>query len=107
MLLSQDFCRVCQDNLNRFPRAGYALRRFIRSVRRIGCYKCVWEVILMKDLLRKKKLWYVLGSVLVVVLIFLISGTPAFVITTAAAKKLPIYCVQRDDDCVSLTFDAA
>lgn len=61
----------------------------------------------MKALLRKKKLWYALGSVLVVALIFLISGTPAFISTAAAAKKLPIYCVQRDDKCVSLTFDAA
>ena len=61
----------------------------------------------MKALFRKKKLWYALGSVLVVALIFLISGTPAFINTAAATKKLPIYCVQRDDKCVSLTFDAA
>ncbi len=44
---------------------------------------------------------------LVVVLIFLISGSPAIVSTSLASKKLPIYCVQRDDKRVSLTFDAA
>ena len=58
-------------------------------------------------LLRSKKLWYAVGSVFAVALIFLISGTPAFVSTAAATKKLPIYCVQRDDKRVSLTFDAA
>ena len=61
----------------------------------------------MKKLLQNKKTWYAVGSVLVIALIFLISGTPAFISTAAAAKKLPIYCVQRDDKCVSLTFDAA
>ena len=61
----------------------------------------------MKKLLQNRKIWYAVGSVLVIALIFLISGTPAFVTTSAATKKLPIYCVQRDDKCVSLTFDAA
>ena len=61
----------------------------------------------MKKLLQNRKIWYAVGSVLVIALIFLISGTPAFVTTAAATKKLPIYCVQRDDKCVSLTFDAA
>ena len=61
----------------------------------------------MKKLLQNRKIWYAVGSVLVIALIFLISGTPAFVTTAAATKKLPIYSVQRDDKCVSLTFDAA
>ena len=61
----------------------------------------------MRKLLRNKRIWYAIGSVLAVALIFLISGTPAFVSTAAATKKLPIYCVQRDDKRVSLTFDAA
>ena len=61
----------------------------------------------MKRLLRNKRLWYALGSVLVIALIFLISGTPAFVTTAASTRKLPIYSVQRDDKCISLTFDAA
>ena len=56
---------------------------------------------------RHKRILYAAGSVALIALIFLISGTPGFVSTAAAAKKLPIYCVQRDDKCVSLTFDAA
>lgn len=44
---------------------------------------------------------------LVVVLIFLAVNVPTIVAASAAKKKLPVYCVQRDDKCVSLTFDAA
>ena len=58
-------------------------------------------------LMQHKRIIYAAGSVLIVAMIFLISGTPAFVSTSAATRKLPIYCVQRDDKCVSLTFDAA
>lgn len=52
-----------------------------------------------------------LGSVtlaVAVALLFLAAATPTF-ISTAALKqrKLPVYSVQRDDKCVSLTFDAA
>ena len=54
-----------------------------------------------------RKILYPVSLVLAVVLIFLISGTPAMVKTAVATKKLPIYCVQRDDKCISLTFDAA
>ena len=62
----------------------------------------------MKQFLsRHRRIFYAAGSLLLIALIFLISGTPAFVSTAAATKKLPIYCVQRDDKCVSLTFDAA
>ena len=62
----------------------------------------------MKDcLIRHRRLFYAAGAVLLVVLIFLVSGSPGIVSTSAATKKLPIYCVQRDDKCVSLTFDAA
>ena len=56
---------------------------------------------------RHKRILYAAGSVLLIALIFLISGTPGIVSTSAATKKLPIYSVQRDDRCVSLTFDAA
>ena len=52
-----------------------------------------------------------LGSIslaVAVALLFLAAASPTF-ITTAAMKdrKLPVYSVQRDDKCVSLTFDAA
>jgi len=39
--------------------------------------------------------------------IFMIVCSPLTVRASAATRKLPIYCVQRDDKCVSLTFDAA
>jgi hypothetical protein len=39
--------------------------------------------------------------------IVLAAGAPSFLQTAATGRKLPIYCVQRDDKCVSLTFDAA
>ena len=52
-----------------------------------------------------------LGSVslaVAVALLFLAAASPTF-ISAAAMKdrKLPVYSVQRDDKCVSLTFDAA
>ena len=54
-----------------------------------------------------KKLLYGLGFAVSIVLVFLISGAPSAIQTAKATRKLPIYCVQRDDKCVSLTFDAA
>ena len=63
--------------------------------------------------MRRFKTWnirnilYPAGFVLLVALIFLIAGTPAIVKTAVASRKLPNYCVQRDDKCISLTFDAA
>lgn len=52
-----------------------------------------------------------LGSVMLAVavaLLFVAAATPSF-ISAAAMKdrKLPVYSVERDDKCVSLTFDAA
>lgn len=45
---------------------------------------------------------------LLVAALFLAAAAPSFLSSaTAATKKLPVYCVQRDDNCVSLTFDAA
>ena len=61
----------------------------------------------MKTQLFRKRFWYVLGSLALIAVIFLVSGTPGLVPASKTAKKLPIYCVQRDDKCVSLTFDAA
>ncbi|MBE6948396.1 MAG: polysaccharide deacetylase family protein [Ruminococcaceae bacterium] len=44
---------------------------------------------------------------LAVVLIFTAILSPAIVGASAATRRLPIYCVQRDNKAVSLTFDAA
>ncbi len=62
---------------------------------------------MLSILKRHKRILYAVGSVLLVVLIFLVSGTPGWISTSAARKKLPIYSVQRDDKCISLSFDAA
>lgn len=34
-------------------------------------------------------------------------NNPAIIGAAATERELPIYCVQRDNKCVSLTFDAA
>ena len=47
------------------------------------------------------------SMVLIIVVIFSVVCSPIAMKTSAAAKRLPVYCVQRDDKCVSLTFDAA
>ena len=39
--------------------------------------------------------------------LILAAAAPSFLSVFAAPRKLPIYSVQRDDKCVSLTFDAA
>ncbi len=44
---------------------------------------------------------------LVVVLIFCAVNSPLAITASRTERKLPIYCVERDDKCVSLTFDAA
>ena len=62
---------------------------------------------MLSFLKRHKRIIYAVGSVLLVVLIFLVSGTPGWISASASSKKLPIYCVRRDDKCISLTFDAA
>ncbi|MBE6913344.1 MAG: polysaccharide deacetylase family protein [Ruminococcaceae bacterium] len=61
----------------------------------------------MAKLAKHKNILCGFSFLLVVVLIFLVSGSPAIVSTSLAAKKLPVYCVQRDDKYASLTFDAA
>ena len=53
----------------------------------------------------------VAGSVLLAfaaaAILLSVSAVNAVTSASAATKKLPVYCVQRDDKCVSLTFDAA
>lgn len=47
------------------------------------------------------------ATVLAVILIFIAVNDPAIVGASATKRELPIYCVQRDNKAVSLTFDAA
>jgi len=57
---------------------------------------------------RIRKKWLVAGcGVLAAVLILSVVSHPAIVGASASSRQLPIYCVQRDNKAVSLTFDAA
>ena len=55
----------------------------------------------------KKRHIGILATVLAVALIFGVVESPAIVGASATQRQLPIYCVQRDNKAVSLTFDAA
>lgn len=54
----------------------------------------------------RKKWWTAAGCALAAAAILLLSGSPA-IMTAAAARQLPIYCVQRDQKVCALSFDAA
>ena len=56
---------------------------------------------------RNRRLLGFLGVLGAAVLIFAVVCNPKVVGASAAARKLPVYCVQRDGKYVSLTFDAA
>ena len=55
----------------------------------------------------KNSIYFLLALALMVAAIFLVTGVPTVVRASKATRELPIYCVRRDDNCVSLTFDAA
>ena len=58
-------------------------------------------------LMRHRRILGPAALVLAVIAIFWVVNSPAVVGVSASAKELPIYCVQRSDKAVSLTFDAA
>jgi len=58
-------------------------------------------------MIRKKSVVSSLALILVVVLIFWAVNSPAIVGVSASKRELPVYCVQRDDKVVALSFDAA
>lgn len=58
-------------------------------------------------LMKHRKLLGPAALVLAVTAIFWVVNSPVIVGVSASAKELPIYCVQRDNKSVSLTFDAA
>ena len=62
---------------------------------------------LRRFLTKHKKFLSGAGLVLAVVLIFWTVNNPAIVGASATQRQLPIYCVQREDKVVSLSFDAA
>lgn len=60
-----------------------------------------------KYISRHRKSITVVSLLVAAALIVGIVSVPNAVSAAATMRKLPIYCVQRDDKCVSLTFDAA
>ena len=61
----------------------------------------------MKVILFKQKLISAAACLLAVCGIFYVVNFPAAVGAAAATRQLPIYCVQRDQKLVSISFDAA
>ena len=57
-------------------------------------------------LLRKRHIALMAGIVLTIA-IFTAVNLPAAVTTAATARQLPIYCVDRADNKVAISFDAA
>ncbi len=60
-----------------------------------------------RSIKKHRKLAGGVSLLLGVAAIFMIVCSPLAVRASATTRKLPVYCVQRDDRCVSLTFDAA
>ena len=61
----------------------------------------------MKLILVRRKLLAVLACLAAGVLMFALVNHPAILGASAAALQLPIYCVQRDQKMISISFDAA
>lgn len=60
-----------------------------------------------RSIKRHRKLAGGVSLLLGIAAIFMIVCSPLAVRASSTTRKLPVYCVQRDDKCVSLTFDAA
>ena len=60
-----------------------------------------------KILKRRKGLISAMAFVMLVALIFWTVSTPAIVGVSASKRQLPVYCVQREEKIVALSFDAA
>lgn len=58
-------------------------------------------------ILRKRYLLLCLGAVLTAAIFFAVNALPATVAVSATTRQLPIYCVDRSDNLVSISFDAA
>ncbi|NCE65314.1 polysaccharide deacetylase family protein [Pseudoflavonifractor sp. 524-17] len=61
----------------------------------------------MRFLVLKRKHLLFAACALIAVLMFTVVNHPAIVGAAAASRQLPIYCVQRDQKMVSISFDAA
>ena len=66
------------------------MKRWMECVRRQSRRSVVWTL-----------------TIFLAAAIFAVVSAPSVVSTAAAARQLPIYCVQRDQKLVSISFDAA
>ena len=55
----------------------------------------------------EKRWWSADACLCLAAVMFYVVNYPAAVGASAAARQLPIYCVQRDQKLVSISFDAA
>ncbi len=55
----------------------------------------------------EKRWWSTAACLCLAAVMFYVVNYPAAVGASAAARQLPIYCVQRDQKLVSISFDAA
>ena len=61
----------------------------------------------MKIFLIRKGHMLLVGGILAAMAIFCAVSMPTAVETSVATRQLPIYCVDRDDNMVAISFDAA
>ena len=61
----------------------------------------------VKVFLLKRKWFAVAGCLLAAAVMLGVVNAPAVVEAAAAKRQLPIYCVQRDQKMLSISFDAA
>ncbi len=61
----------------------------------------------MKLFLIKRKALTLVACLLTAAAMFYVVNHPAIVGAAATTRQLPIYCVQRDQKVVSISFDAA
>ena len=62
----------------------------------------------LRLMLRKhRRIFSMLGTALAAALILWTVNNPAIVGVSATERQLPVYCVQRDDNKIAISFDAA
>ena len=65
------------------------------------------EGFIMKCIILKRKILAAAGCLAVAVAMFVTVNHPAVVGGAASERELPIYCVERDQKMLSISFDAA
>lgn len=56
---------------------------------------------------KRKRLFILMALLILMAMVFTVSGPGKAIIASASKRDLPIYCVQKDSKVVSLSFDAA